>query len=77
MGDDDIQKHDEELVEGVVSQLMQHFDTVQVFVTRVEPSGETIGFGPGRGNWYARYGQVHEWLENGGAMHLTERDEED
>jgi hypothetical protein len=41
--------------------LGEHFDTVQVFVTRHGPDG-TGNAGFGEGSWYARYGQVREWL---------------
>jgi len=46
-----------------VAQLGQHFDTVHIFVTRVSPKeGGTINANWGDGNWYARYGQVHNWF---------------
>ncbi len=79
---DEIKEHDEEFVQGIVTQLLQHFDSVQVFVTRQVPDGQTLAFSPGRGNWYARYGQIVEWVKNGGAMRIsgqgesTEEDEE-
>lgn len=44
--------------------LGEHFDTVQIFTTRHE-EGElngTVQIAMGAGNWYARYGQVIEWL---------------
>jgi hypothetical protein len=74
---DEIQQADEEYVEGVIRQLRMRFDAVQVFVTRDEPDQKTLAFSTGAGNWYARYGQVVEWLENGGEMHITEVDEEE
>jgi hypothetical protein len=47
-------------------QLAEHFDTVQIFVTRnadneTEEEG-TVNIQLGRGNWFARYGQVHQWI---------------
>ncbi len=68
---DEFQQHDEEFVDGIVAQLLKHFDSVQVFVTRQEPNGQTLAFSPGRGNWYARYGQIVEWVKNGGAMRIS------
>ena len=68
---DEIEQADRGHVEAAITQLTKHFDTVQVFVTRVEGQ-QTLAFANGVGNWYARYGQVGEWLENGGAMHLEE-----
>ncbi len=41
--------------------LMEHFDTVQIFVTR-EQEGGTIAANFGGGNWYARRGQVGVWM---------------
>lgn len=47
-------------------QLAEHFDSVQIFVTRkadneTEEDG-TVNINFGRGNWFARYGQVQAWL---------------
>lgn len=44
--------------------LGEHFDTVQIFVTRHEPEVEdgTINAAWSVGNWFTRYGQVREWL---------------
>ena len=48
-----------------VAQLLEHFDSVRLFVTRLEP-GETrptvISASDGGGNFYAALGQVREWL---------------
>lgn len=50
-------------VEKAVETLGEHFDAVQIFVNRHESSkGGTVRFNDGRGNWFARYGQVREWL---------------
>lgn len=57
------------LVKLHVSQLGEHFDNVQIFVNRHMPSelDGTRSFNYGSGNWFARYGQITEWLkyENG------------
>lgn len=47
-----------------VEQLGEHFDSVSIFCTRHEPETEdgTIQISDGCGNWFARYGQVREWL---------------
>lgn len=46
-----------------VSQLMEHFDAVQIFVSRYDgETGNTGSIHRGKGNWYARVGQVGEWL---------------
>lgn len=55
---------DIERVQKVVDELIEHFDSVQILVTRVE-TGElngTVTLSLGAGNWYARYGQVKDWM---------------
>lgn len=46
------------------NQLMEHFDSVQIFVTRHEEAkaGGTIYVNRGAGNWFARCGQIREWV---------------
>jgi hypothetical protein len=51
------------LLKDHTSKLMEKFDTVMIFTTRHEPgTGGTVHAQWGSGNWYARYGQVREWL---------------
>lgn len=39
------------------------FDSVQIFVSRQDPTTDTtISVNAGTGNWHARRGQVREWL---------------
>lgn len=53
-------------LQDACSLLSNHFDTVQIFVTRHQPHDEenkgTRCVVWGIGNWYARYGQVKEWI---------------
>lgn len=43
--------------------LAEHVDTVQIFVTFHAEDGEsTASYEHGQGNFYARQGQVDEWL---------------
>lgn len=42
--------------------LSEHFDSVQIFVTRLEANA-TRSWVHGEGNWYARYGQIVEWIQ--------------
>lgn len=51
-----IQKH--------VDALGEHFDSVQIFVTRHDAAIEdgTVSANLGSGNWFARYGQTREWV---------------
>jgi hypothetical protein len=54
---------DLERVKKAVSDLGEHFDTVQIFITRQEPGQKsTQHIALGSGNWFARYGQVREWM---------------
>lgn len=78
---DEIRQHDEAIVNKAIDDLRLRFDTVQIFVTRQESGARdatTVGGSYGYGNWYARKGQIIEWLENGGAMSDdTDNDEEE
>lgn len=60
---DEIREHDQQFCEEMASRLHSHFDTVCIFVSRSEPDGKTMGYTTGRGNWYARIGQVGYWLD--------------
>lgn len=56
------------------SKLMELSCSVQIFVTKHEDgTGSMIH---GSGNWYARYGQIKEWvIENEQRMKLAVEDE--
>lgn len=59
------EENQQALLEKFVQQLIEHFDSVQIFVTIQESEGTdmaTLQLNSGAGNWYARFGQVHEWL---------------
>jgi hypothetical protein len=50
-------------VSKAVEALSEHFDTVQVFVTRhINNEDGTAAINLGAGNWYARYGQVQDFI---------------
>lgn len=54
---------DVDMVKRVAAQLGEHYDSVQIFATRSESGqGGTVHAEYGVGNWYARFGQVREWL---------------
>ena len=61
---DEFHAHDEEVVNQALDILMRTFDTAQIFVTR-QDGQSTVGGAYGRGNFYARYGQVVQWIEAG------------
>lgn len=59
------QERDLKILGNHVAQMMENFETVQVFATRKAdtPDGGTISLESGRGNWYARYGQIRLWVD--------------
>ncbi len=51
------------LTESKVNELMEHFDSVRIFVTLHNGAGDsTYAFDSGAGNFYAQLGQVAEWM---------------
>jgi hypothetical protein len=75
--DEEIRENDIQVLTAALDLLMKHFDTAMVFVARQEKEGETMSSAIGRGNWYARFGQVQSWIDNGGAMHPSDEDPEE
>lgn len=56
---------EEQRVEAAKAALLEHFDSVQIFVTSKSGEGKdrtTDGIDCGGGNFYARIGQVREWI---------------
>lgn len=60
---------DLDIVKKFATLLAEHFDTVQVFVTKEVDEQDKVEGGPGTvniqfglGNWFARYGQARTWL---------------
>ena len=55
---------DVERINQCLQHLGEHFDSVHIFATRDETGekGGTITIQKGVGNWYARYGQIVEWI---------------
>lgn len=60
MSQQDEMDRDIDMVKRHVAQLSEHFEAVQVFVTRSSEEG-TVNCHLGAGNWFARYGQVKLW----------------
>jgi len=52
-----------DMLRRVAIQLGEHFNSVQVLATKVEPSGGTTLFRMGVGDWYARRGAAQEFIE--------------
>ena len=59
-----MQDSDLALVKQAVDFLKEHFEAVQVFVSRDDSDrlGGTTNCNMGSGNYYARYGQVSLWV---------------
>lgn len=55
-------EEDVQLVKDAADRLMEHFDSVRIFVTKHDGTTDTtIPFTTGAGNFYAQLGQVNEW----------------
>lgn len=54
---------DEEILRKALGMLGEEFDSVQVFCTRHDGEG-TLNVTRGTGNWFARWGQVVQWVED-------------
>jgi hypothetical protein len=51
-------------IQDALDSLSEHYDSVHIFATRHEAETEkgTVSVQKGFGNWFARFGQVREWL---------------
>lgn len=50
-----------EQLNSIIAQLVEHFDAVQLLVSVTE-EGRTSYRAIGAGNWYARQGMAHEFI---------------
>ena len=50
------------LLEKHCAGIGEHFDTVQIFVTCFDAEQGTCNASYGSGNWFARRGQIQDWL---------------
>jgi len=51
------------MLEKHVNALQEHFEHVHIFVGRNEPERDaTRSVNRGGGNWFARFGQIQEWV---------------
>lgn len=64
MSDDPKSIEDMDRLKHAARLLGEHFDCVQIFVSRHEPYQRdgTVNAAYGEGNWFARYGQIQEWM---------------
>lgn len=59
----EVSKADYAMLEQHAQKLVEHFDSVQIFCTRNSPDlNGTVHIGYGRGNYFARLGQIRAWL---------------
>lgn len=61
----------QKMLDGVLAQLSEHFDAVQILATWPAPNGATAGLSRGVGNWYARQGIARQFIEQDAADTLT------
>lgn len=63
MTQEEQEQNDSELLEKHCQQLMEQFDSVQIFVTRQNTEDDTtMSHTHGSGNWFCRIGQIKEWI---------------
>lgn len=72
---------DKQRINAALDQLGEHYDAVQIFCSRHESGeeGGSIHFSFGCGNWFARYGQIRNWLvaeEEGTRIHVRANNQE-
>jgi hypothetical protein len=55
---------DTAMLQKHVDQLIEHFDSVQIFCTKAseDGSGRTVNANCGGGNCFASYGQIRHWI---------------
>lgn len=57
------EQDDRKRIDDALKTLSEHFDSVHIFVTRHEGSLDgSIAANVSSGNYYARYGQIREWV---------------
>lgn len=58
-----IPENEQKMVDDVRDKLLEHYDSVRIFVTRHDGNSEdTASYTVGGGNFYAQLGQVAEFL---------------
>lgn len=59
---DDSEEKSLEVVKRASDGLLEHFDTVQIFVSRYSPEIGTETVHWGGGDWFSRYGLIKDWI---------------
>jgi hypothetical protein len=65
------QEKQEAIVENAAAKLFEHFDSVQILVSKTGLEG-TTSVKRGLGNWYARQGMAHEFISDDKARSQAE-----
>jgi hypothetical protein len=67
------------LVTDFISKVSEHVDSVTVFINKRRDDGKdgTLHMINGSGNWYARFGQIADWVEDQKAAHYRSHAGED
>lgn len=55
-------------IQGILADLGEHFDAIQILGTYVQDDGHTARVSMGIGNWYARQGVAREFLDMDAAV---------
>ncbi len=59
-----IPEKDHKIVDEFRERLLEHFDSVRIFVTRHSGEQDATGsYTTGGGHFYAQLGQVNEWMQ--------------
>lgn len=76
----DTPDYDIQRVKDALNVLSEHFDSVHIFATKYEGGdngGTTAKINKGTGNWFARYGQIKDWILCEEHASIKEMDKED
>jgi hypothetical protein len=68
------------LVAKHASELAEQFETVRIFVSwpHADDAHRTMTYDTGRGNWFASYGQIRQWvIAEDEALRKSVRESED
>lgn len=61
---DTIPPEHQKIVNDATEKLLEHFDSVRIFVTRHDgPRDQTAAYDHGGDNFYAQTGQIIEWVD--------------
>lgn len=75
MSNDDVERIEAEnahkAIEKALEILGEHFDSVQILANHTTVGGKTVAAFWGAGNWYARTGMAHEFLDQDSARNFA------